>query len=475
MGEAFINLARQIPNGVLIIFASYQLLEKTYGIWSNAPSEISSPSKNTILKRLEDIKPIIREPKKTGMLSERMLQYVKLAKTTKGAILMAVCRGKISEGIDFSDELARAVFIVGIPFPPLYDRRVELKQRYLDTVGLNRIENKRRLTGKEWYFLQAIRAMNQSIGRVIRHKNDYGCVLFFDIRFGNSDVKKEVSGWVRDEMKVFEHFGHGLKEVLEFFKRKRQPTNAVQLNKILKVTMDNKPYTNSNINTNNGMTIIKKASNDNEEFVGLARPELKKIKTEEDRPNYQVLDSMNELMCLDFDNNQDNNHRNLQLPFLNHQENTSNFNITDNFHNNSIKINNSFENGCKNDINTDSLANFIKTERENTESSLKSEELPIKKSITVEDLKKLRSRDDLRNCALTIDSLEELETYRSFLSQREKFECMICFMNKDELFSSKCGHMACLECWKRWLKEKLVCPKCKARVREKTLIRVFNN
>lgn len=30
---------------------------------------------------------------------------------------MAVCRGRISEGLDFSDNAARTVIIVGIPYP----------------------------------------------------------------------------------------------------------------------------------------------------------------------------------------------------------------------------------------------------------------------------------------------------------------------------------------------------------------------
>ena len=49
-----------------------------------------------------------------------MSQYVKDAKN-KGAILCCVARGKVSEGIDFSDEMARAIVIVGVPYPPLTD------------------------------------------------------------------------------------------------------------------------------------------------------------------------------------------------------------------------------------------------------------------------------------------------------------------------------------------------------------------
>ena len=41
-----------------------------------------------------------------------------------GAILMGVCRGRISEGLDFSDNAARCVLIVGIPYPMMTDARV---------------------------------------------------------------------------------------------------------------------------------------------------------------------------------------------------------------------------------------------------------------------------------------------------------------------------------------------------------------
>lgn len=41
------------------------------------------------------------------------------------------------------------------------------------------------LTGNDWYNLQATRAVNQAIGRIIRHKNDFGAIILCDERFNN--------------------------------------------------------------------------------------------------------------------------------------------------------------------------------------------------------------------------------------------------------------------------------------------------
>jgi regulator of telomere elongation helicase 1 len=52
------------------------------------------------------------------------------------------------------------------------------------------------MSSKEWYSLQASRAVNQAIGRVIRHKNDYGVVIFCDERFAWHSNSQQISKWV---------------------------------------------------------------------------------------------------------------------------------------------------------------------------------------------------------------------------------------------------------------------------------------
>ena len=49
-------------------------------------------------------------------LGDTLFAFV-LVTQKSGALLLGVCRGKIAEGIDFSDADARAVIIVGIPYP----------------------------------------------------------------------------------------------------------------------------------------------------------------------------------------------------------------------------------------------------------------------------------------------------------------------------------------------------------------------
>ncbi len=47
------------------------------------------------------------------------------------ALFCAVCRGKVSEGLDFSDHNARAVIVIGIPFPLVYVVHCPIRIKHL--------------------------------------------------------------------------------------------------------------------------------------------------------------------------------------------------------------------------------------------------------------------------------------------------------------------------------------------------------
>jgi Rad3-related DNA helicase len=122
--------------------------------------------------------------------AESMLAgYSKASQTERGAFLLTVMRGKFSEGIDFKDNMCRAMVIVGVPFPP---QSVEIhdKQRYIDAS-----ENKV-MDSREWYVVQGMKAVNQAIGRVVRHPGDYGGIFLVDKRYSSrQQLKSCLPGW----------------------------------------------------------------------------------------------------------------------------------------------------------------------------------------------------------------------------------------------------------------------------------------
>ena len=70
--------------------------------------------------------------------------------------------------------------------------QVRLKQEVLTEAARRRGSEKRAhdgsqqpasLRGDQWYTQQAIRAVNQAMGRVIRHRHDYGAIILCDDRF----------------------------------------------------------------------------------------------------------------------------------------------------------------------------------------------------------------------------------------------------------------------------------------------------
>uniref|UniRef100_A0A8C5AH78 Regulator of telomere elongation helicase 1 n=1 Tax=Gadus morhua TaxID=8049 RepID=A0A8C5AH78_GADMO len=210
LGNTVANFGRVVPHGLLVFFPSYPVMDKTLEFWRA----------NGHAGRIENMKPMFVEPKGKSNFSEVIEGYYNQVNdaTSKGGSFFAVCRGKASEGLDFSDNYGRAVIITGLPFPPKMDPRVMLKMQFLDETSRKKIPGVKCLSGSDWYRQQASRAVNQAIGRVIRHKEDYGAIFLCDRRFKNADVQAQLPKWLRPYIRRYDNFGNMVRDVAQFFR-----------------------------------------------------------------------------------------------------------------------------------------------------------------------------------------------------------------------------------------------------------------
>ncbi len=183
LGKFVRDVSIATPGGVLVFFSSYGMLNTCVNKWKR------SYLAELLTKGIRSFR-----EERVSTENQRMLEkYRRLIERKSSAVLFAVCRGKISEGLDFSDDAARTVIMIGIPFQMQNDKRVVLKREYLDAhfSELN-------LRGSVWYTQDAVRTVNQAVGRVIRHIHDYGSIILVDERYSEKRLSALLSKWIRD-------------------------------------------------------------------------------------------------------------------------------------------------------------------------------------------------------------------------------------------------------------------------------------
>ncbi|XP_058805941.1 Fanconi anemia group J protein homolog [Phymastichus coffea] len=214
LGQLVLEVCQAVPHGVLCFFSSYTMMDNQTQRWKETGT----------WNEIERCKHIVTEPRRNNDLDEIMSEFREVIKDTSerpaacgitGALLFAVFRGKVAEGIDFSDNEARAVLTIGIPYAVQSDPNVKLKREYNDQ---NR--NKGLLPGGEWYSVQAYRALNQALGRCIRHRNDWGAILLVDERLLTSYSASYLPKWIREMRQNGSNYN--LKEELKAFVSRQQ-------------------------------------------------------------------------------------------------------------------------------------------------------------------------------------------------------------------------------------------------------------
>ncbi len=238
LGMAILNVCSVVPDGVVVFFPSYGYLDEVVGVWQAADPSGGRDAK-TVWERLATKKIVLRETK--GGSSDEILREYSTAilgpepadtKSThpelrrpgspSGALLLSVVGGKMSEGINFSDRLGRCVIIVGLPYPNANSPEWKARREYLESSTMARLTDppallqkrasgpRRPIINRPWLHrnrqpvtstrMPACDAVNQSIGRAIRHRGDYASIILVDRRFSTERIRSKLPGWIRGGM-----------------------------------------------------------------------------------------------------------------------------------------------------------------------------------------------------------------------------------------------------------------------------------
>ncbi|KAK6495196.1 ATP-dependent DNA helicase chl1 [Arthrobotrys musiformis] len=209
LGRTIFNLCKVIPHGVVVFFPSYAYLDTVIKVWE----EKGPGGTQSVYESLQSRKVVFREGKGSSSVDDILRDYAKAVDEGKGALLLSVVGGKMSEGINFSDNLGRGVIMVGLPFPNIHTAEWKAKMEFVEQSMIARsqtedievnnpekakLQQAAKSAAKEYYENACMRAVNQSIGRAIRHRNDYAVILLLDKRFSRDNIWGKLPKWIRD-------------------------------------------------------------------------------------------------------------------------------------------------------------------------------------------------------------------------------------------------------------------------------------
>ncbi|XP_073177217.1 ATP-dependent DNA helicase DDX11 isoform X5 [Lepidochelys kempii] len=171
------------------------------------------------------MQPIFQEPKRANQVEQVLSEYAKCIKRCSqvgghvtGALLFSVVGGKMSEGINFSDDLGRCVVMVGMPYPNIKSPELQEKMAYLDkTMPRSAGQPPSKMLIENL----CMKAVNQSIGRAIRHQKDFASILLVDHRYARPSVFNKLPQWIKERTEIKPAFGPAFAALRKFHQEKK--------------------------------------------------------------------------------------------------------------------------------------------------------------------------------------------------------------------------------------------------------------
>ncbi|KAG4101363.1 DNA repair helicase [Neocallimastix lanati (nom. inval.)] len=177
-GQILIEFSKIVPDGIVCFFPSYLYMESIIDEW-NAFKMIDEILKNKL---------IFIETPDAAETSIALENYRIACNNGRGAVLLSVARGKVSEGIDFDHNYGRAVLMFGIPYQYTESRILKARLEYL--------RDNFKIRENDFLTFDAMRHAAQCVGRAIRGKTDYGVMVFADKRFSRNEKRSKLPKWI---------------------------------------------------------------------------------------------------------------------------------------------------------------------------------------------------------------------------------------------------------------------------------------
>lgn len=145
LGHLIMDVSQTVAEGgILVFFPGYGNIRNSLNQWKKG-------GKVNLYTKMSKIAKVFEEPSKSTEFNALLAKFGRACKQGQRVIFLAVMKGKLSEGIDFADNAARAVITVGIPYPPVKDPIIEMKREFND---LTRKTVPELVSGERWYNIQ---------------------------------------------------------------------------------------------------------------------------------------------------------------------------------------------------------------------------------------------------------------------------------------------------------------------------------
>ena len=160
IATSIVGITNHIKGNLAVFFQSYQML-----------SNISKLMSHNLKKRI-----ITEDREMSKQDKDRIHKILVKSRKDKGAILLGVMGGSLSEGIDYHENMLESVIVVGLPLAP-----PSLEVEALQNFYTQKFDDER---GSYYgYINPAMNKVMQALGRCIRSEKDRAVVVLMDDRF----------------------------------------------------------------------------------------------------------------------------------------------------------------------------------------------------------------------------------------------------------------------------------------------------